>query len=56
MIHPIPISLMVQADITGSAVIRTSALIVQDKNFKALIAELEPDLGHQDNCISHPEA
>lgn len=47
---------MVEASVTVCAVVGTSALIVQDKNFKALIAQLELDLGHLDNCISHLEA
>ena len=47
---------MVEANITVSAVVRTSALIVRDKNFKALSAQLELDLGHLDNCICHLEA
>lgn len=47
---------MVEADITVSTVVGTSSLIVQDKNFKALSAQLELDLGHLDNCISHLEA
>lgn len=53
---PILIPLLVGAGTTGSAAVRTPALVVGDKKFKELSTQANIDLGHLENSISHLEA
>lgn len=50
--HP----LLVEAGIVGPTAVGTSVLIVGNKNFKVFSAQLDIDLGHLENSISHLEA